>query len=128
MKKILIGVMFATLAFGAGGYTGTQEGIQTYGKDGGYISGNYAVNTIKDALSAKDDTLVQLRGKITKQISRHKYEFSDGKDAIVIDINDHVWRGLIVGPNDLVEIRGEVDSKTFKQNQIDVKAIIRIDK
>ncbi|ANE32701.1 YgiW/YdeI family stress tolerance OB fold protein [Campylobacter hyointestinalis] len=126
MKKILVlSLVAASLAFGAGGYNG-QSAI-TPGKSGGYVgSAAYQNISVKEALSARDDTMVSLKGKIVKQIKHDKYEFSDGTGSIIVEIDDDVWRGLFVGSEDLVEIKGEVDNDMLERNEIDVKYISKV--
>ena len=54
-----------------------------------------------------------------------KYKFSDGKDTIIIEIDDEDWGGLSVGPDETVTIYGEVDGNTIRANEIDVKRITK---
>ncbi|AGZ81599.1 YgiW/YdeI family stress tolerance OB fold protein [Campylobacter fetus] len=130
MKKILLSLVVAAIAFANsnnanGGFSGTQ--INKPANDrGGYTGGTYGVTTVSAALGARDDTLVNLTGKLTKQVQHDKYEFTDGKDTIIVEIDDDDWRGLVVGPNDTVSIYGKVDSDMFKKNEIDVKTITKV--
>lgn len=123
MKKILLASSLAMALFGAG-FQG--QGAQD-GANGGYggFTGPKAqgANTVAGALKAWDDTMVTLRGKITRQVGHEKYEFTDGTGTIIVDIDDDDWYGISVGPNDTIEIYGEVDAEAFRRNEIDVKMI-----
>ncbi|ABK83319.1 NirD/YgiW/YdeI family stress tolerance protein [Campylobacter fetus] len=131
MKKILISLAVVVAAFANsnntnGGFSDTQINKPANQYRGGYTGGAYGVTTVSAALSARDDTLVNLTGKITRQVQHDKYEFTDGKDTIIVEIDDDDWRGLVVGPNDTVSIYGKVDSDMFKKNEIDVKTITKV--
>lgn len=132
MKKVLISSVLALALAGslnaAGGFNaGTNANANVNANMGGFTGpGAVAVNTVQGALNAYDDTIVTLTGKITRQVAHEKYEFSDSTGTIIIEIDDDEWYGVQVGPNDTVQIRGEVDSKTFRRNEIDVKFITKV--
>ncbi len=131
MKKVLIssvlalalaGSLNATGGFNADANANTNTNVNAY--MGGFTGpGAVAVNTVQGALNAYDDTIVTLTGKITRQVAHEKYEFRDNTGTIIIEIDDDEWYGVQAGPNDTVQIRGEVDSDTFRRNEIDVKFI-----
>ncbi|KAF0590951.1 MAG: bacterial OB fold (BOF) protein [Candidatus Campylobacter infans] len=129
MKKVLISSVLALALAGslnaAGGFNaGTNANANVNANMGGFTGpGAVAVNTVQGALNAYDDTIVTLTGKITRQVAHEKYEFSDNTGTIIIEIDDDEWYGVQAGPNDTVQIRGEVDSDTFRRNEIDVKFI-----
>ena len=129
MKKVLISSVLALALAGslnaAGGFNaGTNANANVNANMGGFTGpGAVTVNTVQGALNAYDDTIVTLTGKITRQVAHEKYEFSDNTGTIIIEIDDDEWYGVQAGPNDTVQIRGEVDSDTFRRNEIDVKFI-----
>lgn len=100
--------------FQNGGTTAAQGGYQ----------GAASANTVAQALKQPDDAWVTLVGKITKQIGGDKYQFTDSTGSVIIEIDQEYWGGLSVGPNDMVEISGEVD-KDMTKTKIDVKRIIK---
>lgn len=129
MKKVLISSVLALALAGslnaAGGFNANANANANVNANmGGFTGpGAVAVNTVQGALNAYDDTIVTLTGKITRQVAHEKYEFRDNTGTIIIEIDDDEWYGVQAGPNDTVQIRGEVDSDTFRRNEIDVKFI-----
>ncbi len=82
-----------------------------------------ASTSVEEAKQLSDDSYVVLRGKIVKSVGHEKYLFEDKSGSIVIEIDDDDWKGLTVGPNDTVEIRGEVDTHWTKPTNIDVDSV-----
>ncbi|MCI6988439.1 MAG: NirD/YgiW/YdeI family stress tolerance protein [Campylobacter sp.] len=118
MKKIFLSLAVASsMIFAAGGFNGPSS-------QGGF-NGPGNVTTVKEALSAKDDTKVILVGNITKSLGDENYEFKDATGTIVVEIDDDDWRGQNVGVNDTVRIIGEVDSELIGSNKIDVDSITK---
>lgn len=83
------------------------------------------VITIEQAKGMRDDTPVVLRGKIQQKIGDELYVFSDDTGTVNIEIDDDDWMGLTVGPDDLVEITGEVD-KGWTKMEIEVDQIQKV--
>ncbi|WP_434778091.1 YgiW/YdeI family stress tolerance OB fold protein [Neisseria sp. Ec49-e6-T10] len=103
----------------AQGYSGTQQG-------GGYTgSSNVQVSTIAQAKNLVDDSYVVLRGKLVQQIDSEKYLLKDNTGEIVVEIDHDKWGGLNVGPNDLVQIKGEID-KDWHSLEVDVDFIQKV--
>ena len=70
-----------------------------------------------------DDTIVTLRGNITKQTGHDMYRFSDGSGTINAKIGPKEFAGQQIGANTRVEIWGEVDPSRDKPVKIDVKRL-----
>ena len=122
MRKIsIIAVLALAIGASASGFTGGNAPAN----QGGFLGGHSGANSVKAALDARDDTLVTVRGKILSQVAHEKYKFSDGKDTIIIEIDDEDWGGLSVGPDEIITIHGEVDGNTIRANEIDVKRITK---
>ena len=117
MTAIIALVSMPVLAAGQGGFTGPST-TTTTGPSG-------AVTTVANAKSLRDDTWVTLRGKIVERISDDLYKFQDASGVINVDIDHKRWNGVTVGPQDTVEIQGEVD-KDWNSVEIDVKQIRKI--
>ncbi|HBR1693951.1 TPA: YgiW/YdeI family stress tolerance OB fold protein [Klebsiella quasipneumoniae subsp. quasipneumoniae] len=127
MTAIVALVSMPVLAAGQGGYTGpsatTAASSTTQG--GGFTGPSGAVTTVTNVKSLRDDTWVTLRGKITERVSDDLYKFQDATGVINVDIDHKRWNGVTVGPQDTVEIQGEVD-KDWNSVEIDVKQIRKI--
>ncbi|NUW72243.1 NirD/YgiW/YdeI family stress tolerance protein [Vibrio mediterranei] len=117
MKKVIITTaLILTSGFAAaksmpeqGGFNGPIKGAQT---------------TVAQALSANDDAPVQITGNITHSLGDEKYQFTDGANTIVIEIDREDWRGEDVTPNDRVTITGSVDKDTLEDATVDVKRVV----
>lgn len=70
-----------------------------------------------------DDQYVHLKGKITAKLGHERYTFTDKTGSIRAEIDDEHFMGIQVGPNDTVEIWGEVDTSRTKPVKIDVKRL-----
>lgn len=81
--------------------------------------------TVKQALSSRDDTKVQLKGYIVKSIGDEKYQFRDNTGTITVDIDDELWNGRAISAKTPVVINGEVDIdyKPMKRVEIDVDTV-----
>lgn len=125
MKKVLLSSVLVLSLFGAG-----FQDAQTPANQGSYggFTGSQAqgANTVAGALKARDDTMVTLKGNIIRQVAHEKYEFKDSTGVMIVEIDDDKWNGLSVGPNDVVEIYGEVDSEIYRKNEVDVKFIKKV--
>lgn len=104
-----------------GGFTGPDTTQQS----GGFTGPNGNKATVESAKTLRDDAWVTLRGNIVERVSDHTYLFKDSTGSINIDINHKRWNGLTVGPQDVVEIQGEVD-KDWNSVEIDVKEIRKV--
>ena len=123
MKKIiaiLVLALFCVAFVSAQGFTGEKAA------KGGFTGGSKAeVTTVAQALKMKDDAKAVLRGNIVKQVGHEKYLFKDATGEIVIEIDDDDWGGVTVGPQDTVELIGEVD-KDFNKIEFDVDIVKKV--
>ena len=116
MKKNTVCVVFMLVVFvclaGAEGWRG-----------GGYTGpSSIDISSVTDVKNMPHDTDVVLEGKIESYQGNEKYLFTDGSDTITLEIDNDVWNGIEVGPNDTVIIYGEVDKK-FQRLEIEVERI-----
>lgn len=83
------------------------------------------VKTVQQALAAKDDTRVELRGHVVKALGDEKYEFRDNTGTINVEIDEELWQGRPIAANTTVTLTGkvDVDHKPTKRVEIDVKSI-----
>ncbi|MGB8483750.1 MAG: NirD/YgiW/YdeI family stress tolerance protein, partial [Acinetobacter bohemicus] len=80
---------------------------------------------VKQALTLKDDTKVQLKGYVVKAVGDEKYQFRDNTGTITVDIDDELWHGKPISAKTPVTLIGEVDIdyKPAKRVEIDVEAV-----
>ncbi len=109
-----------TILFWAG--SGAQCALSKEG--GGFAGPGIAVSLAKQAESLRDDTPVILRGRITRSLGGEKYLFTDTSGSVILDIDDSIWNGQRITPDDPVEIHGEVD-KDWGSVEIDVDRIVK---
>lgn len=128
MKKFVLTMLMASLMFtpalalAQGGFKSADGSAAK--KSGGFSGPNASLTSVAEALKLGDDAWVTLVGKIETQLGHEKYRFSDGTGTIVADIDDKRWRGLEIGPDDTVELVGEID-RDFTSIELDVKKITK---
>ena len=81
--------------------------------------------TAAEASKLSDDTPVILTGKIEQSMGDEKYMFRDASGTIVVEIDNDNWNGLSVGPNDVVELQGEIDADMFQPNIVDIDVVVK---
>lgn len=91
---------------------------------GGFTGPGPALSTVQQAKDMRDDSPVTLQGHIVQHLGDDHYLFKDNTGTINVEIDHKRWQGQNVGPNDLVEISGEVE-KDWSELGIDVKRIIK---
>ena len=123
MKKIFV-VLFAM--FASLNMANAQFDAAAPANYGGGFEGpgapSMAPITVKQALSARDDAIVVLVGKIITSLGDEKYIFADSTGEVMIEIDDEDWHGIKVTPNDTIQIVGEVDKEFMEKTKIDVKS------
>lgn len=116
-KKLVTGLFAAGLSIGMLAVSSTAS-AQYIGPT------RVAPTTVNKVLkSPVDDQYVLLSGKITSQVSKDKYMFTDKTGSIVVEIDNEVFAGRQVGPDTQVEIYGKIDKDMFRDPEIDVKRL-----
>ncbi|MGK9173901.1 YgiW/YdeI family stress tolerance OB fold protein [Yokenella regensburgei] len=105
-----------------GGFNGPGA---TSAQGGGFTGPAGGTATVERAKSMRDDAWVTLRGNIVERLSDDVYTFKDTTGTINVDIDHKRWNGVSVGPQDVVEIQGEVD-KDWNSVEIDVKQVNKV--
>jgi len=103
------------------GYTGQQAGF-AYPQG---FTGPAMTFSVAQLQTFADKTQALLRGNIVSFLGGDLYLFRDSSGEIVVKIKEDRWWGLSVGPNDLVELGGELkrDKKTQLINHFDAKVV-----
>lgn len=79
-----------------------------------------ALVTVKQALTLKDDTEVQLKGYVVKALGHEKYQFRDSTGSITVDIDDKLWQGKAISAKTPVVIMGEVDVDLLPTKHVEI--------
>lgn len=120
MRKILAILALALTFIASGNAVAKKAG-------GGFQGPGVANATVAEALKMSDDTPVVLRGKIEKSLGDEKYQFNDGTGIIVVEIDDDEWNGVVVKPENTVELRGEIDKDMMQAPEVDVNVVILVE-
>ncbi len=118
MKKLTIFTIIATLA--------STSAIAQFVDNGGFKGpSEKSPTTVIEAKKMKDETYVLMQGKIEKKIKNDKYTFTDKTGSMTVEIDNDVWKGTVVTPNDNTEITGEIDKDLWNSSgtEVDVKTI-----
>ena len=119
MKKMVFCLVALMMILGSaalhaqmGGFTGPQVFGQVpagfAGQQGfmGIPMGPVTVAQVTQTFPNKAQAV--LRGHIVQQVANDRFIFRDSTGDILIKIKQDRWWGLTVGPNDLIEIGGEL--------------------
>ena len=120
MRLILASALALLLA--APAFAGSAPAA-TSAKQGGFQGPGSApaVDTVAKALKARDDSRVALEGRIVSTgAEREEYVFQDGTGKIVVEIDDELFHGRTVTPENVVRIWGEVDTKLARDSEVEV--------
>ena len=104
-------------------FAGFQKSEHQPAGQGGFQgpSAVYAANTVAEALKARDDTPCVLEGALLSRGARpDKYVFQDSTGTITVEIDDEIFMGRIVTPENTVRLHGEVDTKFARKAEIEV--------
>ncbi|MDL2210792.1 YgiW/YdeI family stress tolerance OB fold protein [Desulfovibrio sp. OttesenSCG-928-O18] len=90
---------------------------------GGYSGPGPAVVTVEQARLLSDDSHITLRGKIVQSLGGKKYLFRDATGTVTLEIKHNRWEGRQIGPDQEVEIHGELD-KDWTSIEVEVDRIV----
>lgn len=121
MKKIVLATVLALSTVAFAGYN--NQNHYTGGFQGGFQA---QPTTVRQALSARDNSMVTLIGNITQQIGKNSYLLTDGTGEIKVEISRRIWNGLNITPQDRVKIYGKVDNELFDRVEVEVISIEKV--
>ena len=105
-------------------FTGQQAGFSGQHGHYGFTGQSMNVTVLQVAQTFHNKAPAVLRGNIVQHLGSDRYLFRDSTGDVVIKIKHDRWWGLAVGPNDLVEIGGELKrEKNMWIKYFDAKAI-----
>lgn len=113
-------------------YSDPQNDMLNYGSPStfsspmhiGGFTGDKRVTSVKNVAEMEEKESVIMRGYLLKQITENEYEFKDDSGKIIVEIEDTRWFGNYVGPQDLVEVRGIVDTHRSKPSTVEVHRVM----
>ena len=114
MKKFALATIFALAT------TSAFAGFNGGNTQGGFQQATPSAISVKQALSAADNSMITLVGNITQQIDDDEFWFSDGTGQIKVEIERHVWNGLNVGPQDKIRVYGKLDNEAFEKGRAEL--------
>jgi uncharacterized protein (TIGR00156 family) len=80
-----------------------------------------AADTVAKALKARDESPVVLEGRILSAAKEHEeYVFQDRTGKIIIELDDDLFQGRTVTPENTIRIWGEVDTKLGRDSEVEV--------
>jgi uncharacterized protein (TIGR00156 family) len=111
-KASVIGLLalMSVSSYTMAAYTGPQE------------QNKVSVAQLKDVA---DDQWVTLEGKLVKHLGGENYLFKDSSGEVEVEVDQKVWRGTEVGPDDLISIRGEVDH-SWNKTEVEVESLEKV--
>lgn len=84
-----------------------------------------SVSTVAQALNAPDDAYCVLEGNIISHAPRghERYIFQDATGKMTVEIDDKLFAGRTVTPQDKVRLHGEIDLKKRGDRELDVDVL-----
>ena len=112
-----------TFVLSAPAFAAFEGGPAVPAKSGGFKGpgAQAAVDTVAKALKARGETPCVLEGRIISAASEHEeYVFQDSTGKIVIELDDDLFHGRTVTPENVIRIWGEVDTKLARDSEVEV--------
>lgn len=111
-KASVIGLLtlMSISSFTMAAFTGPQE------------QNKVSVAQLKDLA---DDSWATLEGNLVKHLGGENYMFRDASGEVEVEVDQDVWRGIEVGPDDLIRIRGEVDH-SWNKTEVEVESLEKV--
>ena len=112
-----------TLVLAAPAFAAFEGGPAAPAQRGGFQGpGSVAsADTVDKALKARDESPVVLEGRILSAAKeREEYVFQDKTGKIIIELDDDLFHGRTVTPENTIRIWGEVDTKFGRDSEVEV--------
>ena len=128
MKKYAFFVLFSLVLlfstasiYAQEGFTGPQAGFVGPGSSN-YTGQFYQSATVAQAMTLPNNSRIMLTGNLVNSPRRNYYTFRDATGETIIEIERKYWGGLLVGPDDLVQIYAKLERK--RDGRIEIEAAI----
>ena len=99
----------------------TPQATQVQGND--HYPTHKVNTTVADKILWKDDQQFFLKGKITKQLKKDKFLFTDGTGEVVLEIDDEDWDGVDIQQDEEFIVKAQVDVKSKSKGTKELEAI-----
>ena len=123
--SLVISTVIATTSFSATAafISNTPQLTQVQGSD---LYPTHKINTtIADKILWKDDQQFFLKGKITKQVKKDKFLFTDGTGEVVLEIEDEDWDGVNIQQDEEFIVKAQVDVKDKGTKELEAIEIFK---
>ena len=123
--SLVISTVIATTSFSvtAAFISNTPQPTQVQGSD---LYPTHKINTtISDKILWKDDQQFFLKGKITKQVKKDKFLFTDGTGEVVLEIEDEDWDGVDIQQDEEFIVKAQVDVKDKGTKELEAIEIFK---
>ncbi len=118
LKKIMMVALLVALA----SPIYASEALANKKNTGGFTGLRPEITSVVDAQKMPDNSWTTLRGYIVRYNGDEKYLFKDSTGEQIIEIDNDIWRGQNISPDDLVEIVVEID-KDFRRVEFEAEEI-----
>ena len=112
-----------TLVLATPAFAAFESGSAAPAQAGGFQGPGAAasVDTVAKALKAQDESPAVLEGRILSAAKeREEYVFQDKTGKIIIELDDDLFHGRTVTPENTIRIWGEVDTKFGRDSEVEV--------
>ena len=112
-----------TLVLAAPAFAAFEGGSAAPAQAGGFQGPGAvaSVDTVAKALKAQDESPAVLEGRILSAAKEHEENvFQDKTGKIIIELDDDLFHGRTVTPENTIRIWGEVDTKFGRDSEVEV--------
>lgn len=113
MKKIVLLASLVTLSASVWANAGFQHSAVKTAK----------LQTVAEALRAKENALVLLEGYLVKQLDDDEFLFKDATGQVEVEVSPKVWQGQTASPQDKLRVTAKVD-KDGNKTELEVVHLI----
>lgn len=110
MKKLLVCTLLVVSSAAMANSATSDAATMSYQKGGYSGPNNVAVDTVANALEAKDESSAVLTGYIIESIGDEEYRFQDTSGEIIVEIDSDNWNGINATPDTKLVLKGEVEN------------------
>jgi len=80
------------------------------------------LTSLAEAKNLPDDSIICVKGHISKRLSDDDYLLRDASGTLVVEIDNHLWRGQLVAHKGQLLLQGELDQEDY-ETELDVDSL-----